>query len=63
MATVVLLSLAAGYALVGGFFLVIGFGSEGALLLVLAGPIVAWPATLIVSFIAMLIILAIAENT
>ena len=63
MATVVLLSLAAGYVLVGGFFLVIGFGSEDALMLLLAGPLVAWPATLIVSFITMLVILAIAENT
>ena len=59
MATLVLKSLITGYVLV--LLVPILFGVfEGFLTLIL--PIVLWPATLIVSVLAMIVFIAIKEN-
>jgi hypothetical protein len=62
MATLILTSLAAGYALVFLFALVVmrpGIAEAGLLFI---APIALWPATLIVAGLAFLVLLAILEH-
>ncbi len=62
MATLILKSLATAYVIVGIFILVASGGSENAAMAFFLGPIAFWPATLVVSGLALLVYLAIAEH-
>ncbi|MBU1124129.1 hypothetical protein KJ652_06125 [Patescibacteria group bacterium] len=64
MATLLLKSLVTGYILVYGFLFVV-FARDvdsGNFIFSFLMPIVVWPATLIVSALALLVFLAIKEN-